>query len=343
MKKAVLWAVCAMAVMISCKNKGKAEATTGKIDSATVAVIDSIIEENDTTPMPMFLMGGDGQYAQMLYWVGLEEPKKSEEFPEDFEADHQRWALQDMFRRNKAQYTNMLMGDKFVKIKFIDEILKDSDGNRPSNGVIHSRADIPSLCARYDFADPKDKKKSEFGGYEFGTVIVTDAYIQSRRYLPIKTFEYELGEEKPLPAAVVKQLEQRYGLEASRSVLTCSIGDSCQYGLLQFKGEYKNGPKEFYGDDRKPALALDVLIQGDKVYVNEQVGSMYSETDYSWNVDDEGQYVGCYLLAAFEGSKGLELCWYRGAPESSTIGMFYLRDGKLINHEYESYYNAVDE
>ena len=336
MKKLLLVAICAMAVMIGCKQKGQTAPADEK-DSVT-AVIDSIIEENDTTPMPMFLMGEDAQYALMLYWSNLEEPQKNEEYPEYFEAEHQRWALQEMFRRNKAQYTNMLMDGKFVKIKFIDEVLKDPDGDTPSVGEIH-RKEIPSLCARFDFANPKDKKKGEYDGYEWGTVIVTDAYLQSRKLLSIKPSEGE----PPLPAAVVKQLEQRYGMKASRSVLLCHIGDSCQYGLLQFKGEYKNGPKEGYDEERKCALALDVLVCGDKVYANEQFGYIYSETEYTWNVDDDGEYVGSYLTAAFDGPKGLELCYYRGAPESSTVGMFYLRAGKLIEHMYECYHNMVDE
>ena len=341
MKKLMLLVVCVMAMMVGCKNKDKVKPAEGMIDSATVAAIDSILEENDTTPMPMFLMGEDDQYALMLYWTNLEEPQRLVESSEYFEAWHQRWALQEMFRRNKEQYTNMFMGDKFVKIKFIDEVLKDPDGDTPSTGEIH-RKEIPSLCARFDFVNPKDKKKTEYG-YEWGTVIVTDSYLLSRKQLPIKGFDYEWDKEDPLPAAVVKQLEQRYGMKTMRSELLCNIGDSCQYGSLQFKGEYKKGPKEYYDDDRKPALALDVLIQGDKVYVNEQIGYMFSETDYSWNVDDEGKYVGCNLMAAFEGPKGLELCYYRGAPESSTVGMFYLRDGKLIEHEYEGYHNMVDE
>ena len=341
MKKLTLVAVCMMAVMIGCKQKGQTAPADAK--DSVAAVIDSIIEENDTTPMPMFLMGEDNQYALMLYWTNIEEPQKDENNEDYFEGYHQRWALQEMFRRNKTEYTNMLMGDKFVKIKFIDEILKDPDGNTPSIGQIHGqRTGIPSLCSRFDFVNPKEKKKSEYG-YEWGTVIVTDAYLQTRKHLPIKYFEYEWGKEDPLPATVIKQLEQRYGMKASRSVLLCNIGDNYQYGSMQFKGEYKNGPKEYYGDDRKPALALDVLIQGDKVYVNEQIGYMFSETDYGWNVDDEGVYVGCNLTAAFEGPKGLELCFFRGAPESSTIGMFYLRDGKLIEHVYEGYYNCVDE
>ncbi|MBR1447938.1 MAG: hypothetical protein IJ588_04205 [Prevotella sp.] len=344
MKKLTFVAVCAMAVMISCKNNGTANAGDGK--DSPEAVLDSIIEEDDTTPPPMFIMSIDAQYGLMPYWSKLEEPQRNEEYPEYFEEEHRRWALQEMFRRNKEQYTNMLMGDRFVKIKFIDEVLKDPDGDTPSIGVIHGRIEIPSLCARFDFVNPSDKKESEYGGYEWGTVIVTDAYLQSRKHLPIKYFEYEWGEEDPLPAAVVKQLEERYGMTASRSELSCNIGDTYQYGLLQFEGEYKGNSRQTgqeAGDDRKHVLALDVLIQGDKVYVNEQIGDMFSETDYCWNVDDDGRYTGCYPQAAFEGPNGLELCYYRSAPESSTVGMFYLRNGKLIEHEYECYHNLVDE
>ena len=75
MKKLMLVAICAMAVMISCKNKGQTAPADSK-DSID-AVIDSIIEENDTTPLPMFLVGSDGKYMQMLYWTNIEEPKKS--------------------------------------------------------------------------------------------------------------------------------------------------------------------------------------------------------------------------------------------------------------------------
>ena len=77
MKKLMLLAICAMAVMISCKNKGQT-APADSTDSLTAAVIDSIIEENDTTPLPMFLIGSDGQYMCMLYWANLEEPQRTE-------------------------------------------------------------------------------------------------------------------------------------------------------------------------------------------------------------------------------------------------------------------------
>jgi hypothetical protein len=108
-----------MALTIGCKNKSKTEAAKAADAAETeVAVIDSIIEENDTTPMPMFIIGQDGKYGQMLYWIEVEEPQKEGDDDKYYETVHQRWALQEMFRRNKAQYTNMLMDGKIVKIKF---------------------------------------------------------------------------------------------------------------------------------------------------------------------------------------------------------------------------------
>ena len=91
MKKLMFVAICVMAVMISCKNKGQT-APADSNDSLN-AVIDSIIEENDTTPLPMFLIGSDGKYMQMLYWADVEEPKKSEKNEQDYQGEvHRRGA-----------------------------------------------------------------------------------------------------------------------------------------------------------------------------------------------------------------------------------------------------------
>ena len=49
MKKLLIWAVCAMAVMISCKNKGQ----TGAVEGVDSLVVDSVLDEvQDTTPPP---------------------------------------------------------------------------------------------------------------------------------------------------------------------------------------------------------------------------------------------------------------------------------------------------
>ena len=50
-----------------------------------------------------------------------------------------------------------------------------------------------------------------------------------------------------------------------------------------------------------------------------------------------------YGQAAFEGLKGLELFYSRSAPESIAVGMFYQRDGQLIQHNYETYHYLIDE
>ena len=193
MKKLMLLAICAMAVMISCKNQGQ----TAPADSndSVAAVIDSIIEENDTTPLPMFLIGTDGKYMQMLYWTDVEEPQKSEGNEDYYDAWHKSWEFQEMFRRNAAQYTNLLDGDNIIKIKFIDEVLKDPDGKTPSVGEIH-RKEIPSLCARFDYADVKDKPKANEDGFivdSWGRVIVTDSYLNSRKRLDVKHLDEEGG------------------------------------------------------------------------------------------------------------------------------------------------------
>ena len=139
----MLLAICAMAVMISCKNKGQTAPADGN-DSLS-AVVDSIIEENDSTPLPMFLIGNDGQYMCMLYWANIEEPQRTEDDEDYFDTWHKSWELQDKFRRNAAQYTTLVTSKGVVKVKFVDEVLKDPDGNTPSIGEIHGREGIPSL------------------------------------------------------------------------------------------------------------------------------------------------------------------------------------------------------
>ena len=343
MKKLIIVVICAMAVMISCKQKGQT-APADTTDSVTAAVIDSIIEENDTTPLPMFLIGNDGKYMQMLYWTEIEEPQRSKDDEDYFEAWHKSWELQEMFRRNAAQYTNMMGGNGIVKVKFIDEVLKDPDGNTPSIGEIHGRVGIPSLCARFDYADakPKAKKDDESYGSDWGMIIVTDSYLNTRKRIEVKSSLDDSYNYPKLPADIVKQLEDKYGMKAEKSHKTCIIGDRYTVGAIEFKGEYKNAPKDKYDAERKFALALEVLIDGDKLYVLEQLGHYDPEYGSVWNADADG-YIPNEIEAAFEGPKGLELCYSHGAPESYCVGMLFPREDKLIELEYECYHSMVDE
>lgn len=337
MKKLMLAAICVMAVMMGCKNKGQT-APADALDSLE-AVIDSIIEENDTTPLPMFLIGDDGKYMQMLYWARVEEPQKGDDADDWVEVMHKRWERQEMFRRNAAQYTNLLTEKGIVKVKFIDEVLKDPDGDTPSIGEIHGREQIPSLCARFDFVNSKQK----VDGSNWGLVIATDSYLNSRKRLDVKSSQGSDYNYPKLPADIVKQLETKYGMKAERSSKTCIIGDRYTMGAIEFKGEYKNAPKDPNDSDRKFALALEVLIDSGKVScVLEQLGYYDDEYGSAWNADADG-YIPNSIEAAFEGPKGLELCYTHGAPESFCIGMLFPRDGKLIEMEYECYHCMIDE
>jgi hypothetical protein len=283
MKKLMLFAIIAMAVMVGCKNKGQTAPADNK-DSLS-AVIDSIIEENDTTPLPMFLIGTDGKYMQMLYWANIEEPKKEDDDDDWVEIIHKSWELQEMFRRNASQYTNRIVGDKIVKVKFIDEVLKDPDGNTPSIGEIHGREEIPSLCARFDFVNPKDKTADD---PTWGVVICTDSYLNSRKQLSIKSCAKDDGSLPNLPADIIKQMEKEYGMKAANSPQLSIIGNRYIHGTIQFEGQYKNAPKDPNDAERKYALALELIIDSGKVYKLEQLGYYDEEFGCVWNADADG-------------------------------------------------------
>ena len=336
MKKLLLLTMLLLVAMVSCKNKGQTAPDDEK--DSLAAVIDSIIEENDTTPLPMFLIGGDGKYMHMLYWANIEEPQRSEGDEDYFDAWHKSWELQEMFRRNAAQYTNRLLGDNIKKIKFVDEVLKDPDGNTPSIGEIHGREEIPALCARFDFVNPKDKNPDE---PTWGVVICTDSYLNSRKQLKIEGVDV-VDSYPELSADIVKKMEKEYGMKAENSKKLGIINGRYIHGTIEFKGEYKNAPKDKYDADRKYALALELIIDSDKVYKLEQLGYYDPAEGSTWNADADG-YIPNDIVAAFEGPKGLELCYVHGAPESFCVGMIYLRDGKLIEHQYEIFHSLVDE
>ena len=342
MKKLALFAICAMVMFVGCKNKG--QTAPADTNDTLAAVIDSIIEENDTTPLPMYIIGGDSKYMHMLYWANLEEPN-ADKYKEEcgtldgFESLHKRWELQEMFRRNAAQYTNFIVGDKIKKVRFVDEVLKDPDGYTPSIGEIHPLEGIPALCGRFEFVNPKDKNAED---PQWGPVLVTDSYLKSRKQLALKSCAVGYDSIPPLPADIVKKMEKEYGMKAARTTKLTVIGDRYIHGTIEFQGEYKNAPKDPYDEDRKFALALELVIDSAKVYKVEKLGYYDPAYGATWNADADG-YIPNDIVAAFEGPKGLELCYVHGAPESFCVGMIYLRDGRLIEYEYECFHSLVDE
>lgn len=326
MKKLLIFAIGAMVLMAGCKNQGQANAVSPENGDSIAAGDSSVVAVNDTTPLPMFLCFFDKEHMQVPYWSEFEEPQKSGDDDESFEQYHQAWKLQADFRRRAPLYTKLLLDQKtMVDVKFVDELLKNPDGEDADIGVIHSRASIPTKGARYAFANSDTKM-----GKQDGTLylLVTESYLKSRKQL-----ECTSGEEgKSFPASVVQQLEKQYDMKASRSLTFVRIGNRYDYGIVQFK------PKN------KSVWAVEVLTDGDKVFSYPVKGWYDSDTSFGWNVDDEGEYNISYIDAAFEGPNGLELCYIRGCVESCSAGLLLLRDGELIRQQYAVFQaNIPDE
>ena len=147
----------------------------------------------------------------------------------------------------------------------------------------------------------------------------------------------------PLPATVIKKMEEKYGMKAVRSVKRYTIGDRYTYGALQFEGEYKNSTRKKYDPNEKSALALEIIIDGDKIYSYPVEGWYDPEFGPTWNADDGGEYFPSDIVAAFEGSQGTEFCYLHRAPESATTGSFLIHDGKLDRQEFAVYHTLIDE
>ena len=329
MKRFALLAICAMALLAGCQQKGKSEGQT----SGTVAT-DSLGEVTDTVPKPIFLIKRMS-FFEMNYWTDVEEPSKEQLDEEYYKECYASWSQQEAFRRRARQYTHLISGDSDVPIAFFDEVLKDPDGNTPSIGQLHGREEIPSLCARYKLVNPSDENDEALG-----IVAVTDSYLQTRRRLTVKIGPINDESLLPLPDSIVTRLEQRYGMKASRSYWMNTIDDRYIQGCLQFEGEYKDAPKT---ESYKRSLALEVIVDGSEIYACEVLGYYESETSFGWNVDDEGEYIPNCIECAFEGPNGLELCYTRSAVESFTVGMAYIRDGKYVLDQFDMYQYMIDE
>lgn len=339
MKKLIVLAICGIVVMAGCKGN-KVQGTESEADSTLADSVTIAEEPQDTTPLPMFLYCLNKDYMMMVYWSGIEEPKKNKDNAEYFEDMYRPWLLQEGFRRNAAAYTKMLAEDgKTIDIKYIGELLKNPDGEEMYSGELHSRASIPSPGLRYAFVNPNDPQLNKTDWKDMD-IVVTEDYLQTRKLMKSKLLS-PFDKENPLPKAVVKQLEEEYGMKAESSTAVFSFDDRYTYGVMQFKGVYKT-VKE-YSQERKVALALEVLTDGDKVYSYPVEGYYDDQEGPTWNVDDEGHYISSGIPAAFKGPNGPELCFIHWAPESCTVGLFLIRNGKLERIVYEGYHSLIDE
>jgi hypothetical protein len=122
----------------------------------------------------MFLLGTNDNMMQMVYWCNLKEPQRDEDYAEEYDAWHQEWALQDLFRRNASKYTKLIVDDtKTVGVKYVDEILLNPDGEEIYAGELHGLSEIPSAGARFAVSGHPKLNEDEIPGI----IIVTDDYL----------------------------------------------------------------------------------------------------------------------------------------------------------------------
>ncbi len=295
-------------------------------------------KKSGDTPPPMFALGTSNGMMQMVYWTEPEEPQLDEEYPEYYEEAHQAWEIQERFRRNAKQYTKLIVdGTKTRDVKYVDEVLLNPDGEKIFPGELHGRPEIPSAGARYALqGEPKLNRENIPG-----TVLVTDSYLASHKALKIQPATTD--EEVPLPSAIIKKMEEKYGMKAERSRKAYIIGDRYTYGVMQFQGEYKNSTRKKHDPEEKSALALEIIIDGKTVYSYPVEGWFDPEFGPTWNADDGGEYFPSNIVAAFEGPQGTELCYLHWAPESATTGIMVLNNGNLDRQEYTVYHSLIDE
>ena len=296
-------------------------------------------DKNDgATLPPMFLLGTNDGMMQMVYWCDLEEPQFNEDYADYYEEIHQAWAIQEQFRRNASKYTKLIVdGTKTLDVKYVDEILLNPDGEKIFPGELHGMPKIPSAGARFTLQGKSKMNMDEVPG----NVVVTDSYLASHKPLNIQPAMTD--EEVPLPAAVIKKMEEKYGMKAELSKKTYIIGDRYTYGVMQFEGEYKNSARKKHNPNEMSALALEIIIDGDKIYSYPVEGWYDPEFGCTWNADDGGEYYPSNIAAAFEGPQGVELCFLHWAPESATTGILTLNNGKLDRQEYAVYHSLIDE
>ncbi len=297
-------------------------------------------KKGEATLPPMFLLGTNNNMMQMVYWCNLKEPQPDEDFADEFDAWHQEWALQDLFRHNASKYTKLIVDNtKTLDVKYVDEILLNPDGEEIYTAELHGRPEIPSAGARY--AIPSHPKLN--GDDLPGTIIVTDDYLATHKPLTIKPIEVGEDEsEKLLPPAVLTPMEEKYGMTVSDATQSCIIGDRYLYGVLQFDGVYRNA-KTKRDPGQLSSLALEIIVDGDKIYDFPVEG--YYDLDFgpTWNADDGGTYFPGDIMAAFEGPQGLELCYMHRAPESATTGIMTINNGELKLQRFGVYHVLFDE
>ena len=313
MRKALIIALAIVAA--ACTNKKQGAATDGEAPADSTATTAALTEDTSLQPVFVYCMAPDS--LQVIYW---EEDSLGEY------ADTLNWQLQQQLRQHASEYTQVMTSPTSgIEVKFAEETLLDPDGEPAVAGSIRN-VWYPMKGLRYQLAERDNPQGKELGAFH---LLVTPDYLKTHKPLEVKLNPWGGTEDdKPMPANIIKLLEERYNLSTKRSHIVATLDSGrIQLGIVQFK------PKD------TKALALEVMTRDGQVYCHENEGNYDPEAPYSiWNVDDDGIYFPFGLKAAFEGPEGISFYYTRWAIESAATGRYIVKDDKLVRQQHGLYY-----
>ena len=156
----------------------------------------------------------------------------------------------------------------------------------------------------------------------------TDDFLANHHLLQLKYSNAQV------PAHLIDTLQSRYCNKVLDSCTCAVVGNGTavpDLGIYSVQMKPKEGK----------CLGMRVVSVGDSLYVYED-WSEERDGEYSWNVDDGGNYLPFTPIAVTKGEKGYDIFYYESAPEGSTFGALLLRNSKLVMHEFNSYYHYID-
>lgn len=226
-----------------------------------------------------------------------------------------------MFTQYAEEYHVVISGDNQYNIKFAEL----QPNGREWGSIIEGKYSYCMKGLIYTFEDISDDKSGNRlcnkpdKGFAF-----TDEFMADHHFLQLKFVD------NPVPAHVIDTLQSRYNNKVLNSSTCAVAGNSSsvvEVGIYSVQMEPKDGK----------CLGMRVFCVDDSIYVYEDWGEE-RDGEYRWNVDDGGNYLPFTPIAVAKGKMGYDIFYYESVPEGCSFGALLLRNGKLMKHEFNSYY-----
>lgn len=214
---------------------------------------------------------------------------------------------------NAKRYTTMIEGGNSYKLTFVSVHEGKSTGCLIGGEYSKHMSGIYYNVEGYTDEYP--------AGYAF-----TDKFLADHQNIPFKTF----SENKKAPAKITKLAEERYAGKVKNSWM-------CAESLDKTVGVYR---LQFQAVDTT-CMGMLLIVDNDSVYTSLDP-AYYYDGEFTWHVDDGGEYGPIWISAITRGAKGLDIFSVDPACESVTPFVAMARNGEITLYEFACYYVYVD-